>query len=86
MISISKELFINAVNFAKSIATIDNKIIKTIFHVCKSLLLNKNEVWVKKDNPNFDVTMGSFDGAEVCELVGLYLQDVLRSLMIIKLV
>jgi len=30
-------------------------------------------VWVKKNNPKFDVTMGSFDGAEVYELVGLYL-------------
>ena len=31
----------------------------------------KNVVWVKKNNPDFDVTMGSFDGPEVCELVGL---------------
>ena len=31
-------------------------------------------VWIKKgDNPYFDVTMGSYDGAEICELVGLYL-------------
>ena len=28
----------------------------------------------------FDVTMGSFDGAEVCELVGLYLLDKLSHL------
>ena len=27
----------------------------------------------KKNNPEFDVTMGSFDGAETSELVGLYL-------------
>ena len=39
----------------------------------------ENEVWLKKDNPDFDVTMGSFDGAEVCELVGLYLLDVLSE-------
>ena len=30
----------------------------------KSLLFNNNEIWVKKDNPNFDVTMGTFDGAD----------------------
>ena len=30
--------------------------------------------WIKKEgNPLFDVTMGSYNGAEVCELVGLYL-------------
>ena len=41
-------------------------------HARKSLLFDKNEPWTKKDNANlFDVTMGSFDGVEVCELVGL---------------
>ena len=30
--------------------------------------------WVKKEvNENFDVLMGCFDGAEVCELVGSYI-------------
>ena len=77
--SISKDLLINAINFPKSITPIDNKIIKTILHPCNSLLFNKNEVSVKKDNPDFDVTMSSFDGLEVCELVGLYLLDILRK-------
>ena len=27
----------------------------------------------KKKNSKFDVTMGSYDGAEICELVGLFL-------------
>ena len=58
---------------------IDAKINKTILHARKSLLFNKNEVWVKKANPDFDVTMGSFDGEEVCELEGLYLLDILRQ-------
>ena len=31
------------------------------------------EVWVKKGNSLFDVTMGSFDGAETCDIVGLLL-------------
>ena len=34
---------------------------------------------LKKDNPDFDVAMGSFDGAERCELIGLYLLDILRK-------
>ena len=29
----------------------------------------------------FDVTTGSFDGAEICELVGLYVLDKLSSLI-----
>ena len=45
----------------------------------KALLFNENNVWVKSDNPDFDVTMGSYDGAEVCELVGLYILDILTK-------
>ena len=38
--------------------------------------------WVKKTgNPLFDVTMGSFDGAELCELVGLYLLNKIKPLL-----
>ena len=34
---------------------------------------------LKKDNPDFDITMGSYVGAEVCELVGLYILDILTK-------
>ena len=77
--SISKELLTNDIYLAGTITTIDKKVIDPIMHSRKSLLFNNNEIWVKKDNPNFDVTMGSFDGAEVCELVGLYLLNILKS-------
>ena len=41
-------------------------------HARKSLLFdNWGTAWSKKD------TMGSFDGAEVCELVGLYILSIL---------
>ena len=42
-------------------------------HARKSLLFCDGDLWMKKSGAEFDVTMGSFDGAEVCELVGLYL-------------
>ena len=67
--SITKELLSKAIEYA----------LKTIYHARKSLLFDKNNVWVKKDNPEFDVTMGSYDGAELCELVGLYLLDLLTK-------
>ena len=36
--------------------------------------------WVKKNTPgNFNVTMGSYDGAEVCELVGVYILSLLAN-------
>ena len=43
-------------------------------HCRKSLLFNNTDTWIKKEgDKDFDVTMGTFDGAEVCELVGLYI-------------
>ena len=34
-------------------------------------MYHENEEWKKKNSDNcFDVTMGNYDGAEVCELVG----------------
>ena len=38
------------------------KVVDTIMHSRKSLLFKSHEIWVKNQNPNFDVTMGSFDG------------------------
>ena len=34
---------------------------------------------VKKENPDFDVTMGKYDRAEVCELVGLSILHILTK-------
>ena len=77
--SITKELLTKSINYAKSTTTIEDEVITTIFHACKSLLFDKTSVCVKKDNPDFDVTMGNYDGAEVCELVGLYLLNLLTN-------
>ena len=48
-------------------------------HSRKSLLLDRDNVCVKKENPNFLVTMGSYDGAELCELTDLYKLNILSS-------
>ena len=46
----------------------------------KSILLHNGSPWVKKDNDGkFDGTMGSFDGAEVYELVGLFILNELAN-------
>ena len=77
--STSKELLSKAIEYAQSVTIIEEKVIKTIYHARKSLLFDKDNVWVKKDNPEFDVTMVSYDGAELCELVGFYLLDLLTK-------
>ena len=77
--SISKDLLLKAINIAKSVTPIQDKFIETILNSRKTLLFSKKEVWVKKDNSEFDVTMGSCDGAEVCELVAHYILDILTK-------
>ena len=39
---------------------------------CRKFVFGDNSTWTKK-NGLFDVKMGSYNGAEICELVGLYL-------------
>ena len=40
----------------------------------KTLLFHEQAPWIRKTgNGNFDVSMGCFIGAEVCELVGSYI-------------
>ena len=51
-----------------------------IFHCRRSLLFHDNEPWIKTDNNgDFDVTMGSYDGAELCELAGLFMLNELSK-------
>ena len=45
-----------------------------------TLLFCEDQSWVRKMGANFDVTMGSFDVAEVCELVGIFLLNQLTNL------
>ena len=52
------------------------------YHCRKSLLFYKNELWKKKDNDScFDVTMGSYDRAEICEFIGTYLLSQLCTII-----
>ena len=65
-LSTMKELLTKSINYAKSISPIEEEVITTVFHACKSLLFDKTSIWVKKDNSDFDVTMEYYDRAEVC--------------------
>ena len=68
--SISKELLTDALTFAE---TIDDQDKKIIYHSRKSLLFKQEQTWMKKGSDLFDVSMGAYDGAEVCELIGIFL-------------
>ena len=76
--SISKGLLMKAINHTQSFVTITKEEVKTIMHSRKSLLFNNTSVCMKREgDPDFDVTMGSFDGAEFCELIVVYILNVL---------
>ena len=78
--SITQELLETVLLWASTITTITNKGEAIIHHARKSLLFHGSTSWVKKNNDSmFDVTMGSFDGAEICDLVGLFLLNQLAT-------
>ena len=80
--SISEKLLKDSLEFAQEFYRISNEELKIIMHCRKSLLFSSKEEWVRKKKSGasdlFDVTMGSFDGAEICELVGLYLLNEIK--------
>ena len=79
--SVTEHLLERSIEYAQSFATIEHKTLEAILLTHKSLLFSKDEIWVKKDNSSFDVTIGSFDGAEICEIPRLYFLDKLSNLL-----
>ena len=71
--SIREKLLIDSLNFAEKYTNITKKDKNIINHARKSLLFSGDDTWMKRQSGLFDVTMGAFDGAEVCELVGSFL-------------
>ena len=70
----------NAILFAQQYIHIPEKDLRIIKHCRKSLLYNNNEPWRKKNTEScFDVTMCSFDCAEICKLVGIHILSSLSN-------
>jgi hypothetical protein len=80
--SITEELLLKALEYAATYCTISQQDKNIIVNAKKSLLYDKNVPWTKKGASVFDVTMGSFDRAETCELVGLFILSQLQHLNI----
>ena len=71
--SISQNLLSRALHFASNFDDITSDEKDIIMHAKTSFIIHKDQSWEKKGASNFDVTMGSYDGAETCELVGSFL-------------
>ena len=80
--SITEKLLNNAITSAENYIPISKEDIRIIKHCRKSILFYGNEAWKKKNaDTTFDVTMGSYDGAELCELIGIYIQSLLTNIL-----
>ena len=73
--SITKKLLTDSINFARNYVEITDEEEEIIMHAKEALLFHENSAWRKKsvEPGNFDVTMGSFDGSETAEIVGLFI-------------
>ena len=79
--SITYELLVNAISFAKNHILISDDECEIIIAAKNLLLYCEGNPWKKKGTDSlFDVTMGSFDGAKTCEFIGLYILSKLKDL------
>ena len=74
--SISEETLNKSINFAENYSSISLENIRITKHCRKPLLFYNNDPCKKKEHDSsFDVIMGSNDGAELCDLIGIYIQS-----------
>ena len=78
--SIDEELLQKAVKWGTNFVKFEKEETDIIFAARRSFLYLNGVPWSKKGDKVFDVGMGSYDGAEICELVGLFLLSELSVL------
>ena len=72
--TINENTMFKAIKLAKEYMSIPQLHIDLINHCRKSVLYHEGNLWVKKDTDSlFDCPMGAYDGAEMCELIGIFL-------------
>ncbi|KAK3745521.1 hypothetical protein QZH41_009918, partial [Actinostola sp. cb2023] len=78
--SITERLLIKAIDFAKQHTIVTEHEKDVIIHTKRTIVFSNRDPWEKKESSTgFDVTMGSYDGAESCELVVCYMLSLLQT-------
>ena len=77
--SITQDLLNKTLKFASEYIYISKSDIDVIHHARKSLLFDGSHTWIKKQGGLFDVSVGAYDGAEVCDLVATYMLNLLSK-------
>ena len=70
--SITEKLFDTLLIFARKYIQISKEEENILRNARKQILCWNRKTWTKANGNLFDVPMGSYDGAELCELAGLY--------------
>ena len=78
--SIDQKLLLEALKWCRKYVNMSDKEIEVIMAARKAMLYMDGEPWAKKGGDIFDVGMGFFDGAEICEIIGLFLLEELEQL------
>ena len=78
----TEETLDKAISLASNHTTVSLEDICITKHSRKSLLFHLEQAWKKKQSSScFDVTRGSYHGAELCELIGIFTQSVLQDII-----
>ena len=70
-----------AIEFAKAIADVPDENLSVIMQSRKTLFSEKVPWVIKERDENFDVPRGCYDGAEVCEIIGSYILNLLLNIL-----
>ena len=70
----------DAINWAQQFVYISVEEENIIIQAKNSLLFKDGNIWAKKGPIFFDIGQGSYDGAESCELVGLFILAQLQKI------
>ena len=72
--SITKNLQIDSINYARKYIDINNEQYEIILACRKTVIKNNDSTWVKNELDNFDVPMGGgYDSSQIADLVGIYI-------------
>ena len=74
---------LKAIQHAKPYTRITQEELDIILHARKTLLFSRYKTWKKPINESlFDIAMESYDGAEICERVSLYILSILGKMVL----
>jgi len=71
---------LKSIEWSKNFIDFPEDEIEVILAARRATLYMNGEPWSKKEGGLFDVGMGFYDGAEICELVGLFILYELREI------